>query len=122
MRRPGAARHIDSLVDNETPATSEASETILSGLSRRLFLTRSSLTVVAAGVVSALPALPSAVTAAETEAPAADSAVSDTDALSGPLIAHVKDLQTGEVSLYSGEREFSIVDRGLAAKLFNAAK
>jgi hypothetical protein len=131
MRRPGAARRIDSAdspvgidsaTDIETSQTSGASETILSGLSRRLFLTRSSLTVVAAGVVSALPALPSAVTAAETEAPAADSAVSDTDALSGPLIAHVKDLQTGEVSLYSGEREFSIVDRGLAAKLFNAAK
>jgi hypothetical protein len=87
-----------------------------------LFLTKSSLTVVAAGVVSAMPALPSAVNAAEAEAPAADSAVSDTDALSGPLIAHVKDLQTGEVSLYSGEREFSIVDRGLAARLFNAAK
>jgi hypothetical protein len=122
MRRPGAGRHIDSVVGTDAPATAEASETILSGLSRRLFLTKSSLTVVAAGVVSAMPALPSAVTAAETEAPAADSAISDTDALSGPLIAHVKDLQTGEVSLYSGQREFSIVDRGLAAKLFNAAK
>jgi hypothetical protein len=94
----------------------------MSGLSRRLFLTKSSLTVVAAGVVSALPALPSAVTAAEAEAPEADSAISDSASLSGPLIAHVKDLQSGEVSLYSGEREFSVVDRGLAARLFNAAR
>jgi hypothetical protein len=122
MRRPGVTRHLKSVAESEQPAAAEASETILSGLSRRLFLTKSSLTVVAAGVVSAMPALPSAVTAAESEAPAADSAISDSDALSGPLIAHVKDLQTGEVSLYSGEREFSIVDRGLAAKLFNAAK
>jgi hypothetical protein len=100
----------------------EQSETVMSGLSRRLFLTKSSLTVVAAGVVSAVPALPSTVNAAEAEAPEAESAISDTEALSGPLIAHVKDLQTGEVSVYSGEREFTLIDRGLAARLFNAAK
>jgi hypothetical protein len=44
----------------------------MSGLSRRLFITRSSLTVAAAGLVSALPALPAAVSTAETEAPEAN--------------------------------------------------
>jgi hypothetical protein len=100
----------------------EPKETILSGLSRRLFLTRSSLTVVAAGVASALPALPSMVTSAEAEAPAAEAEVGEGESLSAPLVAHVKNLQTGEVSLYSGEREISILDKGLAARLFNAAK
>jgi hypothetical protein len=100
----------------------EPKEKVGSGLSRRLFLTKSSLTVVAAGVVSAMPALPSAITAAETEAPAAEEEVGEGESLAAPLVAHVKNLQTGEVSLYSGEREISILDRGLAARLFNAVK
>jgi hypothetical protein len=93
-----------------------------SGLSRRLFLRRSSLTVVAAGVASALPALPSVVTAAEEEAPAAEAEVGEGESMTGPLIAHVKNLQSGEVSLFSGDREINILDRGLAARLFNAAR
>jgi hypothetical protein len=94
----------------------------MTALSRRLFITRSSLTVAAAGLVSALPAMPAAVSDAEAEAPELDSTVSDTAALTGPLIAHVKDLSTGEISLYSGEREFVLHNPGLAARLFNAAK
>jgi hypothetical protein len=39
-----------------------------------------------------------------------------------PLIAHVKDLQTGEISLYMGEREFTYLDPTLAARLVRAAK
>jgi hypothetical protein len=101
----------------------EAADTPLpSGLSRRLLLTRGSLGVVAAGVMSAMPALPGAVNTAETEAPDASAVVSDSEELEGPLLAQVKNLQTGEVSLFSGAREISIIDRGLAARLFNAAK
>jgi hypothetical protein len=101
---------------------SDASAARTSGLSRRIFLARSSLTLAAAGVVSALPALPAVVTSTEAEAPAAESEVGEGETLAAPLIAHVKNLQTGEVSLYSGEREISVLDRGLAARLFNAAK
>jgi hypothetical protein len=119
MRAPRVSRRTASSVTALDP---ESKETIVSGLSRRLFLTKSSLTVVAAGVVSAMPALPSVITAAESEAPAAEEEVGETDSLAAPLVAHVKNLQTGEVSLYSGEREISILDRGLAARLFNAAK
>jgi hypothetical protein len=107
----------------DTPlGEAEPKETVVSGLSRRLFLTKSSLTVVAAGVVSAMPALPAVVSAAETEAPAAESEVGEGEALTEPLVAQVKNLQTGEVSLFSGEREINILDKGLAARLFNAAK
>jgi hypothetical protein len=94
----------------------------MTALSRRLFITRSSLTVAAAGLVSALPALPAAVNSAEAEAPELESTVSDSEALAAPLVAHVKDLQTGEMSLYSGEREIVLHNPALAARLFNAAK
>lgn len=122
MKRPGAVSRVAPIASTETAEDASTTATIRSALSRRLFLTRSSLTVVAAGVASAMPSIPLVVNAAEADGPEAESAVSDGDALSGPLVAHVKDLQTGEVSIYSGEREFSIVDRGLAAKLFNAAR
>jgi hypothetical protein len=69
-----------------------------------------------------MPALPSVVSAAETEAPAAESEVGEGVTLTEPLVAQVKNLQTGEVSLFSGEREINILDKGLAARLFNAAK
>jgi hypothetical protein len=118
MRR----RRIPVHVSTADAGAAEPGESIVSGLSRRLFLTRSSLTVVAAGVASAMPALPSVVTSAEAEAPAAEEEVSETESLAAPLVAHVKNLQTGEVSLYSGEREINILDRGLAARLFNAMK
>ena len=94
----------------------------MTALSRRLFITRSSLTVAAAGLVSALPALPAAMNSAEAEAPELESTVSDSEALAAPLVAHVKDLQTGEMSLYSGEREIVLHNPALAARLFNAAK
>jgi hypothetical protein len=122
MKRPEAVDQVEPTVATESVDDAEAAGTIRSALSRRLFLTRSSLTVVAAGVATAMPSIPLAVNAAEADGPEAESAISEGDALSGPLVAHVKDLQTGEVSIYSGEREFSIVDRGLAAKLFNAAR
>jgi hypothetical protein len=80
------------------------------------------MTVVAAGVASAMPAFPSIVNESEAAAPEAESAIADGEALEGPLIAHVKNLSSGEMSLYSGEREINIIDRGLAAKLFNASK
>jgi hypothetical protein len=80
------------------------------------------MTVMAAGVASTLPAFPAAVNEGEAAAPEAESVVADGEALEGPLIAHVKNLSSGEMSLYSGEREINIIDRGLAAKLFNASK
>lgn len=119
MRMPAVLRRTGSSPDG---VQADVKETVVSGLSRRLFLTKSSLTVVAAGVVSAMPALPSVVTSAEAEAPAAEAEVGEGESLAAPLVAHVKNLQTGEVSLYSGEREINILDRGLAARLFNAAK
>jgi hypothetical protein len=123
MKLHSRDRHTEGLPAAEQVTSDEtADESLPSGLSRRLLLTRGSLGVVAAGVMSAMPALPAATNAAETEAPDASAMVSESEELEGPLLAQVKNLQTGEVSLFSGAREISIIDRGLAARLFNAAK
>jgi hypothetical protein len=122
MKLRGVGRTTSTSTSTDDATAAESTDGVVSGLSRRIFLTRSSMTAVAVGVASAMPALPSVVTTAETEAPAAEEQIGEGDSLATPLIAQVKNLQTGEVSLYSGEREISILDRGLAARLFNAAK
>ncbi|HUC38255.1 MAG TPA: hypothetical protein VMR97_14165 [Acidimicrobiales bacterium] len=91
--------------------------------SRRLFLLRSSL---AAASVAVAPALVESLGPAASDAPAADEAVTGADAgaagLTEPLVAHVKDLSTGEISLFSGTREFVTRDPQLAGRLFRAAR
>jgi hypothetical protein len=98
----------------------------VSELSRRAFLIRSSVGAAAVAVGSAIPGLPSLLGTAEEDAPgtddAASSAIADTPSASQPLIAHVTDLQSGEMSLFVGEREFTVTDPGLANRLFGAAK
>jgi hypothetical protein len=77
-------------------------------------------------VDSALPGLPGLPTEAEGDAPAADdaatTAVAGAPSMTQPLIAHITDLQSGEMSLFMGEQEFTINDPGLASRLFGAAK
>jgi hypothetical protein len=97
------------------------------GLSRRSFLGRSSLALAAGGIATALPGLGSILEAAPAEAPEVESAAASEGELAaadldGPMIAHVKDLRTGEISLYQGEREVSFQDPGLAARLYRASR
>jgi TAT (twin-arginine translocation) pathway signal sequence len=97
-------------------------------VSRRSFLKTGSAAVVAAGAISAIPGLPGVVDAVETQGPAdtgaAESAVSEADAsLAGePLVAHVRDLTTGEIGFYLGTKEITVLDRQLAVRLINAAR
>ena len=39
-----------------------------------------------------------------------------------PLVAHVRDLATGEIGLFSGTREIVFHDPALAARLFHATR
>jgi hypothetical protein len=102
----------------------------MSEFSRRLFLKSGSAAVIAAGAVSAIPGLPAAMSALETQAPAdtgagaGEAAVADTESavLSEPLVAHVRDLATGEIGLFSGTREITLLDPQLAARLLRAAQ
>ena len=98
----------------------------MAGVSRRTFLGRGSLAVAAAGVLSTVPGLSGLITATETEGPAADTSVAgaDTEAasLSEPLVAHVRDASTGEISLFNGAREIVVRDPQLAGRLVRAAR
>jgi hypothetical protein len=100
----------------------------MSRFTRRTFLKTSSTAVVAAGALSAVPGLPAAVGALDSTAPAdvgaADAALADagTTTLAEPLVAHVRDLSTGEIGLFSGTREITVLDPGLAARLVRAVR
>ncbi|MGD0310880.1 MAG: twin-arginine translocation signal domain-containing protein [Acidimicrobiales bacterium] len=98
----------------------------MNGFSRRSFLKTGSAAVVAVGAISSLPGLPALVGGVEAQGPAdvdaAEAAVTDAEsaALSEPLVAHVRDLATGEIGLFSGTREITLLDPQLAARLARA--
>ncbi len=101
----------------------------MSDISRRLFLKGGSAAIVAAGAISALPAVPALLTTAESQGPAdagtAEAGLSDAEsaaAMSEPLIAHVRDLSTGEIGIFSGTREVTVLNPRLAASLVRALR
>jgi hypothetical protein len=99
----------------------------VSDLSRRAFLTKSSLAAAAAGLLASAPAtaLPGLLAGAGTEADAAvaeEGAVELGGELEGTVVAHVRDLTTGEISIYSGTQETVIRDPGVATRLARAAR
>ena len=98
----------------------------MAGVTRRTFLGRGSMAVAAAGVLSSVPGLSSLLSAGEAEAPAADASIAGADAgaanLSEPLVAHVRDLSTGEISLFNGTREIIVRNPQLASQLARAAR
>jgi hypothetical protein len=75
-----------------------------------------------AGLVGALATrAPDASAAGRSPATASASAALPTGAsLDGPLVAHVKDLSTGEIGVYMGTSEVTFRDPHLAAKLYRA--
>ena len=96
-------------------------------LSRRSFLTKGSLAAATAGLLASAPAtaLPGLLAGAGAEA---DTALAEEGAaelggeLEGTVVAHVRDLTTGEISIYSGTQETVIRDPGMAARLARAAR
>jgi hypothetical protein len=102
-------------------------------LSRRLFLKRGSLTVAAAGFLSAVPGMPSLLAGLESDSGEASGAgasaaevgaggAGEAGSVDGTLIAHVKDLSTGEISVYLGENEYTYRDPDMAAKLLRVTR
>ena len=95
------------------------------GLSRRSFLRRGTFTAATVAVVSSVPGLSSLV-AGTADVPAVETGASDAEmdsgVLSEPLVAHVKDVGTGEISLYQGEREVLVRSPALARSLMSAAR
>jgi hypothetical protein len=95
-------------------------------LSRRTFLRRGTMTAAAVGVITTVPGLSSLLIGGSAEAPAletgAGEAEADAGALTEPLLAQVKDLHTGEISLLQGEREVVIRNPAVARSLYAAAR
>ena len=88
-------------------------------INRRRFLMQGGAAVAAAGVVSAVPfGAADALTKARSGAHAAPVADAKSDE---PVVAHVRDLKTGEVVLFRGHREVTVKDKHLATLLFNAS-
>ena len=86
-------------------------------LTRRGFIKRSSLGAAALGVLGTMPSLDVAGTGAgvaATDLQAAD--------LAGPLVAHVRDVASGEISVLMGMREVVIRDPELVARLVRAIR
>jgi hypothetical protein len=94
-------------------------------LSRRSFLHRGAFTAAAVAVAGSVPGLSGLVASTAPEAPAVDANVTeaaDSGELTEPLVAQVKDLTTGEISLFQGEREVVVRSPELARSLLSAAK
>jgi hypothetical protein len=90
----------------------------MKGLTRRTFLTRSSLGVAFAGALAVVPFMAAAVRQQSTTLKAgARGAIPG-----GPLVAHVRDLASGEIAFLVGSERFVIRDRELAARLHSAAR
>jgi hypothetical protein len=95
-------------------------------LSRRSFLHRGAFTAAAVAVAGTVPGLSGLVASTAPEAPAVDAnvteAADDSGALTEPLVAQVKDITTGEISLFQGEREVVVRSPELARSLLSAAR
>ena len=86
-------------------------------VSRRGFIMKTSMGVATMGLFAAAPTLaaePAATDAALTELSSSASAIS------GPLIAHVSNLATGEISLLVGTQEIIYRDPELVQRLLRA--
>jgi len=101
-------------------------------INRRTFLIRGSGVLAAAGAATAIPAFLPMLAGADAAEPKTGAASLGTPAgstvdvstgpMTEPLVAHIRDLSTGEIGLFSGEREFVIHDRHLARSLFKATQ
>jgi len=91
-------------------------------IERRLFLTRGSMAVAAAGLVAAVPSVGASLMSVEATAPEAESVAGEAMSMDEPLVAHVRDLNTGEIGLFSGTQEIVFHDPSLAARLFQATR
>jgi hypothetical protein len=90
-------------------------------INRRRFLVQGGAAIAAAGVATAVPFnSASALTKGRSGANHV-AAVPEDATLDEPVVAHLRDLRTGEVSLFKGHTEVTVKDKHLAALLYNAS-
>jgi hypothetical protein len=96
-------------------------------IDRRAFLARSGAVAAAAGAAVLIPAQiagaasKASTGAAATHAPSS-SVVTGSHEPSAPIIAHLRNAATGEISVFSGSSEFIVHDPTLAARLVVATE
>lgn len=97
----------------------------MSGVSRRTFMTHGSLAVAVGSVAAVAPGIGSILEATPADAAERERALNAAEVgaveSQGPLVAHVSDIRTGEISIYQGETQVVYKDKGLAARLARAA-
>lgn len=95
------------------------------GVTRRAFLRGTTLTAAAVGVAGGVPGLSGILAAGSADEPAVQEGAAgvetDIAGIGSPVIAHIRDISTGEISVFQGEREVIIRDSSLARRLASAA-
>jgi hypothetical protein len=91
-------------------------------INRRRFLVQGGAVVAAAGVASAVPFSAADALTKGRNNNARNATVPADAKLDEPVVAHLRDLHTGEVALYKGHTEVTVKDKHLAALLFNASR
>lgn len=90
-------------------------------LTRRALLKRTSIGVAGVATLGTLTAMPPlAVPAAASSEHAL--AQQSTATHSGPMVVHVRNFSTGEISIMSGEKEVVLRDPALVTRLLQAAR
>lgn len=86
---------------------------------RRDFLKQASITAAIAGAAVAAPiSLADAASADENKTPPLPANAR----VDRHVVAHLRDVRTGEVAIYSGDREITVKDKRLAAMLYKASR
>ncbi len=85
-------------------------------LTRRGFLTRTSVGVAIAGAFAVVPGLGAAINRSNATVP--DAVPSGAE----PLVVHVRDFATGELSLMSGMEQKIVRDHDLAVRLYGLSR
>jgi hypothetical protein len=86
-------------------------------LARRGFLKRTTASVATIGVMASIPAALTALSDAPQITETAGTDLSSLSLAEGPLVAHISNLATGEISLLSGTQEFVFRDPDLVMRL-----
>ena len=91
-------------------------------LTRRGFIGQTTASVATIGVLATIPTLAAA--PEMTDAVASDVAATElsTTTFSEPLVAHVSDLASGEVTIMSGTKEIILRDADLVMRLLKAVR
>jgi hypothetical protein len=86
-------------------------------LARRGFLKRTTASVATIGVMASVPAALTAISDAPQVTETVGTDLSSISLADGPLIAHISNLTTGEISLLSGTQEIVFRDPDLVMRL-----